>query len=92
MFAAASVAAAAAFVALAFVTSRRFEPALLATLRILPLDWLPLSFEFRASVLESSWPPRAAFGGMVKRWLLCSKLVQRKNSSAVCSKLWPLTS
>jgi hypothetical protein len=33
-----AVGAAAFFVAFAFVTSRKFDPALLATLRILPFD------------------------------------------------------
>ena len=54
--AAAAAAAAAAFVAFAFATSRKFVPALLATLRILPLDPAPLPFFSFAGVsaLESS--------------------------------------
>jgi hypothetical protein len=54
--AAAAAAAVAAFVAFAFATSRKFVPALLATLRILPLDPAPLPFFSFAGVsaLESS--------------------------------------
>lgn len=55
--AAAAAAAAAAFVAFVLATSRRFVPALLATLRILPLDPVPLpffSFVIGLSALESS--------------------------------------
>jgi len=63
-----SGAGAAALVALAFVTSRRLEPALLATLRILLLEWdaaAPpfFSFDVGVSALESSWPLRAALEG-----------------------------
>jgi hypothetical protein len=52
----AAAAAVAAFVAFAFATSRKFVPALLATLRILPLDPAPLPFFSFAGVsaLESS--------------------------------------
>lgn len=65
----AAAAAAAALVAFAFATSRKFVPALLATLRILPLDPAALPFFSFAGVsaLESSWPPRAAFAGGMGR-------------------------
>ncbi len=66
--AAAAAAATIALVALAFVTSRRLEPALLATRRILVPAWAPapppfFSFKIGASALESSRPLRAAFEG-----------------------------
>jgi hypothetical protein len=56
-------AAATAFAELAFVTSRRLEPAALATLRIFVPPPPFLSFVVGVSALESSWPLRAAFEG-----------------------------
>jgi hypothetical protein len=56
-------AAATAFAELAFVTSRRLEPAALATLRIFVPPPPFFSFVVSVSALESSWPLRAAFEG-----------------------------
>lgn len=58
-------AVATAFVELAFVTSRRLEPAALATLRIFEPPPPFFSFEVGVSALESSCPLRAAFEGAI---------------------------
>ena len=94
--AAAAAAATIALVALAFVTSRRLEPALLATRRILVLAWVPapppfFSFKIGASPLESSWPLRAALEGAMRtrqvkgsRGFVVSVEERKREGAGVC--------